>query len=109
MKVYGAIDSAKNPTGWLGTGWRTLSALLLLGLLSCTLSGDLPDLSAEQLQTMVNDGTGVLVIDTRNHIEFARGRLPGAILIPEEKFYALELLLPTAKDTPLVFYCRGYG
>ena len=106
------MDSAKNPTGWLGTrtGWRiTLPALLLVGLLSCTLSGDLPDLSAEQLQTMVNDGTGVLVIDTRSHIEFARGRLPKAILIPEEKFYALELLLPTAKDTPLVFYCRGYG
>ena len=86
-----------------------LWALVLFSLLSCNSSGDLPDLSAEQLQKMMNEGSGVRVVDTRSPFEFAQGRIPRSILIPEEKFYALELLLPSAKDTPLVFYCRGYG
>lgn len=92
------------------TGWGVaLRVLTLFAVFSCTFSGDLPDLSADQLQKMISQDTGVVVIDTRSRVEFIRGRIPRATLIEEEKFFALELLLPPAKETPLVFYCRGYG
>ena len=51
----------------------------------------------------------MVVIDTRTQLEYARGRIPRALLVPEEKFFALELMLPKEKDIPLVFYCRGFG
>jgi rhodanese-related sulfurtransferase len=53
---------------------------------------------------MIEGGAGLVVIDTRTNNEYTRGRIPRSLLIPEEKFFALELLLPPAKDTPLVFY-----
>ena len=78
-------------------------------LCSCGFKRDLPDLSAEELKKMLDGNSGVVVVDTRTHIEYARGRIPRSLFVPEEKFFALELLLPQAKDTPLVFYCRGFG
>ena len=52
---------------------------------------------------------GLVIIDTRTQLEYARGRIPRSLFVPEDKFFALELILPKAKDTPLVFYCRGFG
>lgn len=80
-----------------------------LFLYSCGLKTDLPDLSAEELRKMMDENAGLIVIDTRTQFEYARGHIPRSLLVPEEKFYALKLILPAAKDTPLVFYCRGYG
>lgn len=112
MKAFEGNKNIKNLLRRLRTwtGRRiSLPLLLFLGLLSCTFSEGLPDLNADQLYKMMNDGTGALVVDTRSQVEFVRGRIPRAILIQEEKFFALELLLPPVKETPLVFYCRGYG
>lgn len=81
----------------------------VLFLYSCGLKTDLPDLSAEELKSMIDGDTGLVVIDTRTQFEYARGRIPRSLFVPEDKFYALKLILPPAKDTPLVFYCRGYG
>lgn len=112
MNAFQTIENVKNVPQRLRnrTGWGVaLRVLVLFGVFSCTFSGDLPDLGAEQLRKMISQDRGVVVIDTRSQIEFVRGRIPRAILIEEEKFFALELLLPSAKETPLVFYCRGYG
>jgi rhodanese-related sulfurtransferase len=76
---------------------------------SCGFKSDLPDLSAEDLKKMIDGNSGLVVIDTRTQFEYARGRIPRSLFVPEEKFFALELVLPKEKDTPLVFYCRGYG
>jgi rhodanese-related sulfurtransferase len=89
----------------------TFLLLLVAAVLVCSCGSkrDLPDLSAEELKKMMEGGLIPVVIDTRTQLEYARGRIPGSLFVPEEKFYALELLLPKAKDTPLVFYCRGFG
>jgi rhodanese-related sulfurtransferase len=76
---------------------------------SCGFKRDLPDLSAEELKKMMDGDAGLVIIDTRTQLEYARGRIPRALLVPEEKFFALELMLPKEKDIPLVFYCRGFG
>lgn len=88
--------------------WR-LSALILLLvtailITSCGFKRDLPDLSAEELKKMMEGNSGVVVVDTRTPMEYARGRIPRSQLVTEDKFFALELVLPAAKDTPLVFY-----
>jgi rhodanese-related sulfurtransferase len=90
------------------------TALLLffvsaLFLSSCGLKSDIPDLSAEELKKMMDGDTNLVVIDTRTQFEYARGRIPRSLFVPEEKFYALKLILPPVKDTALVFYCRGPG
>jgi rhodanese-related sulfurtransferase len=76
---------------------------------SCGSKRDLPDLSAEELRKLMDGNSILVVIDTRTKLEYARGRIPKSLFLPEEKFYALELILPKDKDTPLVFYCRGFG
>ena len=81
-----------------------LLCLIIVLICSCGTKRDFPDLSADELKKMIEGGAGLVVIDTRTNIEYARGRIPRSLLIPEEKFFALELLLPPAKDTPLVFY-----
>lgn len=80
-----------------------------ISIYSCGFKPDLPNLSAEELKRMMDENAGLVVIDTRTQIEYARGHIPRSFFVPEEKFYALKLILPPAKDTPLVFYCRGYG
>jgi rhodanese-related sulfurtransferase len=76
---------------------------------SCGFKSDIPDLSAEDLKKMIDENPIPVVIDTRTQFEYARGRIPRSVFIPEEKFYALKLILPPEKDTTLVFYCRGPG
>jgi rhodanese-related sulfurtransferase len=76
---------------------------------SCEFKKDFPDLSAEELKKMMDGNSGVVVIDTRTQLEYARGRIPRSQLVTEDKFFALELMLPKEKDIPLVFYCRGFG
>lgn len=81
-----------------------LLCLAIILICSCGSKRDFPDLSADELKKMIEGDAGLVVVDTRTHIEYARGRIPRSLFIPEEKFFALELLLPPAKDTPLVFY-----
>lgn len=81
-----------------------LLCLAIILIYSCGSRRDFPDLSADELKKMIEGDAGLVVVDTRTHIEYARGRIPRSLFIPEEKFFALELLLPPAKDTPLVFY-----
>jgi len=91
---------------------RITSLLLFIAITficSCGLKRDLPDLSAEELKKMMDGNSGLVIIDTRTQLEYARGRIPRSLFVPEEKFFALELILPKAKDTTLVFYCRGFG
>jgi rhodanese-related sulfurtransferase len=84
-----------------------LAAVFLIS--SCASKRDLPDLSAEELKKMMDGNPGVIVVDTRTPMEYARGHIPRSLFVPEDKFFALELMLPKTKDTPLVFYCRGFG
>ena len=92
---------------------RRFTFLLLLVatalICSCSFKREFPDLSAEELKRMMDGDAGLVIIDTRTQLEYARGRIPRSLFVPEDKFFALELILPKAKDTTLVFYCRGFG
>jgi len=80
-----------------------------LFLYFCGLKSDIPDLSAEDLKKMMDENPSPVVIDTRTQFEYARGRIPRSVFVPEERFYALNLILPPEKASILVFYCRGPG
>jgi rhodanese-related sulfurtransferase len=67
------------------------------------------DVSADQLNRMLEQNRNILLVDTRTDYEYRQGRLPGAINIPPHMFDVLETLLPPDKTTEIVFYCRGVG
>jgi len=94
------------------TKLRSLAiALAFIAILpaACDLGADVKNIKAEELRKLIAEVPGLLIIDNRSEFEFAYGRLPKSVNIPQEKFTSLAMLLPQAKDTPMVFYCRGYS
>jgi rhodanese-related sulfurtransferase len=85
-----------------------LSIIILLVAASCG-PANANDVNAEELKKMMSENTRLLVVDTRTEYEYKLGHIPKAINISQDKFYMLETLLPSEKDTPIVFYCRGVG
>ena len=85
-----------------------LSIIVLMVTFSCGPS-QANDINAEELKKMISEDTRLLVVDTRTEFEYKLGHISKAINISQEKFYMLDTLLPTEKDTPIVFYCRGVG
>lgn len=50
----------------------------------------------------------IIIIDVREPFEFAQGHVEGAINIPPQQLMTgAPALAHTAKDTPLVVYCRS--
>ncbi|MDV7145414.1 rhodanese-like domain-containing protein [Tropicimonas sp. TH_r6] len=61
------------------------------------------------LQQLMAGEEPVLVVDSRpKGSKYDKGYIPGAISLPDTKFDTMSGLLPTAKDTALVFYCGGF-
>lgn len=87
--------------------------LLLLGLLILTYSDAIADTSkiitADELKKMMDSGKQFALVDTRTEEEFRQGHLPKAINIAPEKVANIAALLPKAKGSTVVFYCRGIG
>ena len=48
-----------------------------------------------------------LLVDSRNPEEYQEAHIPGAINIPEKAMGKFLGLLPTDKDTRIIFYCNG--
>ncbi|MDD5009784.1 MAG: rhodanese-like domain-containing protein [Syntrophorhabdaceae bacterium] len=84
-------------------------ALLVLLPAACDLDGNIKKINAEELKRLIAEMPGLVIIDNRSGFEFSYSRIPKAVNIPQEKFTSLAMLLPQAKDTPIVFYCRGYS
>jgi rhodanese-related sulfurtransferase len=62
----------------------------------------------EELKGMVDSRVDTfVVIDARNPEEYREVHIPGAINVPQKKFDKYKKLLPTDKNTLLVFYCNG--
>lgn len=93
---------------WKGSCTCSLLALLGLALWACT-SSPVGDMTTEKLKAMTAGGNPLLIVDTRSDVEFARGRIPGALHVPRDRFSSLPSLLGADKRKVLVFYCRGYG
>lgn len=75
----------------------------------CFLPDSARDIDVKNLEGLMQKDKRLLLVDNRTTLEYASGRIPGAIHIPQEEFYRMGSLLPPEKDTPIVFYCRGYG
>jgi hypothetical protein len=84
-------------------------ALCLLPMTGCFLGDSIGDIDVGKLEGLMEREQRLLVVDNRTTLEYASGHIPGAMHIPQEEFYRLASLLPPEKDTPIVFYCRGYG
>jgi rhodanese-related sulfurtransferase len=84
-------------------------ALLVLLPAGCVLDANIKRINAEDLKKLIAEVPGLLIIDNRSEFEFSYSRIPRAVNIPQEKFASLTTLLPEAKDTPMVFYCRGHS
>jgi threonine synthase len=107
LKLRGVqIEEAKRKIRQI---FAVLPLLFLLLLVSCDLAGHVTDLTAEEVKNMMAGEKRVVLADTRSVFEYSRGHIPQAVFISQEKFGVLETLLPEDKDTPIVFYCRGYG
>lgn len=69
------------------------------------------DLTTEELKQRLDDPRKIVVVDTRTEQEYRQGHISGAINISSQasnQFEDIARLLPENKETPLVFYCRGY-
>ena len=88
-----------------------LIAMLILCLLpaGCFFSEGIGDIDLRTLKSMMEKEERLVVVDNRSALEYASGHIPGAIHLPEEEFPRIASYLPPEKDTPIVFYCRGYG
>jgi rhodanese-related sulfurtransferase len=65
---------------------------------------DTEQLTREQLQARLSDGT-VTLVDVRPSLEYAAGHIPGALSIPLDEL--LERLEELPGDRMVVAYCRG--
>jgi rhodanese-related sulfurtransferase len=66
--------------------------------------------TADEVQAALRATPKAVVIDARTPLEYDQAHIPGAINLPPERVQAdAKRLLPKAKSTPLVFYCRGPG
>jgi rhodanese-related sulfurtransferase len=85
--------------------------LLLLTFLasSYAFAQDIKSLSIEELKSMIDKKTKIVIVDARPEEEYEEGHIPAAINIPPEKFNFIATLLPKNKKTLIIFYCRGYG
>lgn len=83
--------------------------VLCLLPVGCSLPDGIGDIDVKKLETRMENEKRLLIVDNRTTLEYVSGRIPGAIHMSQEEFHRIAALLPPEKDTPIVFYCRGYG
>ena len=65
-------------------------------------------ISTTELKNWLQSATPPTLIYSLSQVEFEEQRIPGSICIPME-LMSSSTKLPTGKDRPLVFYCKGPG
>lgn len=69
---------------------------------------NIPEVAPEQLQSRLQSGEQIVVIDVRESEEFARGKIPGAYTIPRGILEGqVDGRLP--RESTVVLYCAGGG
>ena len=66
-----------------------------------------PSLSAEELQSLVESGEDVLILDSRPMEEYRVHSIPGGICVPGAELAYRVHDLPRTPDTPVVVNCAG--
>jgi len=75
------------------------------GLPDWEAKGDISSVSTAFIDKILADKANIVLIDARPDRVFAKGSIPGAINIPDNKFDAARL--PADKAQPLIFFCGG--
>jgi hypothetical protein len=65
-------------------------------------------IGTDELRTWLQSAAPPTVIYSLSQVEFEEQRIPGSICIPMELMVE-STDLPTRKDQPIVFYCKGPG
>jgi len=71
-------------------------------------AGNLPSVSTEYVQKLIESKANAVIIDARPARKFQKGAVPTAISIPDREFDQHIDKLPQDKATPLIYYCGGY-
>lgn len=67
------------------------------------------ELKPEEVKALIDRNAEMMIIDSRPVKSYAQSHLPGAVSITVEQMESGALnMLPSDKDTLLVFYCGGY-
>jgi phage shock protein E len=90
---------------------KTKFALLIsiFFLFSYAFAQDFKSTSADELKSMLDKKTKLVVVDSRTAEEYRQGHIPAAVNIPPDQLHLTSALLPKDKKILLVFYCRGVG
>lgn len=69
----------------------------------------LTEISAEDLQVLIDTNPDLVLIDARRASDYAQGHIPGAVAVtPGEATPERLAALAPNKDTPIVFYCGNH-
>jgi len=81
----------------------------LFFMLSFASAENFKNINADELKTMLDKKTKLVLVDARPVAEYSQGHIPKAVNIPPEKVGIIGTLLPKNKKTLIAFYCRGVG
>jgi len=80
----------------------------LLGFSGHLVAGEYDGIGHVELKKMIDqDLREFVLVDARNPEEYKEAHIPGAINIPEKEFSRFTGLLPSNKNSMLIFYCNG--
>ena len=86
-----------------------LLVISLVFMFSYASAENFKNINADELKTMLDKKTKMVLVDARPGPEYSEGHIPKAINIPPEKVEVIGTLLPKNKKNLIVFYCRGAG
>ena len=84
-----------------------LAALLLAGCAAPVEELTYRQINIDEAITMMEEGSGYIILDVRTPEEFAEKHIPGAINIPNETIGTTEIPELPDKDQLILVYCRS--
>ena len=84
-----------------------LTALLLVGCAAPAEKITYRQVNMDEAITMMEEGSGYIILDVRTPEEFAERHIPGAINIPNETISTEEIPELPNKDQLILVYCRS--
>lgn len=86
-----------------------LLVISLVFMFSYASAENYKSITADELKSMQDKKTQIVLVDARPGLEYSKGHIPKAVNIPPEKVEVIGTLLPKNKKTLIAFYCRGAG
>ncbi|NKB89332.1 MAG: rhodanese-like domain-containing protein [Acidobacteria bacterium] len=85
-----------------------LLAILILAVAApVAVAGQAEEITPDELQQRIEDGSAPLILDVRRPDEFAEGHLPGAMHIPYDELADRLEEMGIELDEEVVVYCRS--